>query len=81
MDVQSERGDDAGEDAEVVGDESGDVEGVERDESGSSEDGSGDRGGSSKTIGSSTTGTARAPVASGMKNNTYFRSENATGYI
>ena len=82
LDVQSDRGDDAGEeDGEVVGDESGDVEGVENDKSASLEDGSGNRGGSSKTSGSSTTGTARAPAASGMKNNTYFRSENATGYI
>ena len=82
MDVQSDRGDDAGEeDGEVVGDESGDVEGVESDELGSSEDGSGNRGGSSKTSGSSTTGTARVPAASGMKNNTYFRSENDTGCI
>ena len=69
------------EDGEVVGDESGDVEGVESDEFVSPDDGSGNRGGSSKTSGSSTTGTARAPAASGMKNNTYFRSENATGYI
>ena len=82
MDVQSKRGDNAGEeDGEVVSDESGDGEGVESNEFESSEDGSGDRGGSSKTSGSSTTGTARVPAASGMKNNTYFRSENATGYI
>ena len=82
MDVQSERGDDAGEeDGEVVGDESGDVEGVESDDPKASEDRSGDHGGSSKTSGSSTTGTARAPATSGMKNDTYFRSENAAGYI
>ena len=73
MDVQSERGDDAREeDGEVIGDESGDVEGVESDDLEASEDGSGERGGSSKMSGSSTTGAARAPVASGMKNNTYF---------
>ena len=82
LEVQSDRGNDAGEEGgEVVGEESGDVEGIESDELGSSEDGSGDRGGSSKTSGSSTTGTARVPVATGMKNDTYFRSENAAGYI
>ena len=82
LDVHSDRGDDAGEDdREVVGDESGNVEGVKSDEFESPDDGSGNLGGSSKTSGSSTTGTAQAPVASGMKNNTYFRSENATGYI
>ena len=51
MDVQFDRGDDAGEeDGEIVGEESGDVEGVESDELESSEDGSGDHGGSSNTV-------------------------------
>ena len=60
MDVQSDRGDDAGEeDGEVVGDESGDVDGVESDDPEATEDGLGERGGSSKTIGSSTVGATR----------------------
>ena len=74
MDVQSDRGDDAGEeDGKVVGDKSSDVEGVESDESESPDDGLGERGGSSKTSRSSTTGAAREPSARVMKNNTYFR--------
>ena len=79
MDVQSDRGDDAGEeDGEVVGEESGDMEGVESDELESLEDGSGDRGGSSKTSGSSMTGTACVPSAHVMKKYAYFRTVKMT---
>ena len=79
MDVQSDRGDDAGEeDSEVVGDESGDVDGVESDDPEASEDGSGNRGGSSNTSGSSTSGTARVPSAPVMKKYASFRTVKMT---
>ena len=79
LDVQSDRGDDAGEeDGEIVGEESGDIEGVESDELESSEDGSGDRGGSSNTSGSSTTRTARVPSAHVMKKYASFRTVKMT---